>query len=246
MNTANTANTDWNEKTKLLLGSQKQQKLCGSHVAVIGLGGVGAAAAEHLVRAGILQITLIDHDVFEKSNLNRQILATTSTIGVPKVEAAAIRFKNISPELKVNAHRLYIDKDQFDILNKSRADIVLDCIDTLRPKTDLLEYLLHKKIPVISSMGAGGKTDPSLIQCCDLSETYQCRLAYYLRKHLRKRGISKGIRTVFSPEPVARNALVTYKEIRQNKRSTVGTISYMPALFGGFAAAEAMKVLLTD
>lgn len=234
---------DWQSRTELLLGKEALMKLRNSHVMVIGLGGVGAYAAEMLGRAGIGKLTIADGDKVQRSNINRQLIAMESTLGDEKAEVMANRLREINPEIELTVINNFLrDKLMFDVL-ETPCDYVVDAIDTLSPKVFLIAKTLAKGYPIVSSMGSGGKLDPSLIKVCDISESYNCRLAYSLRKQLHKLGIREGFKVVFSPESVSKDS-VKIVEAEQNKKSTVGTISYMPPIFGCFMASVVIRDLL--
>ena len=233
----------WQERTALMLGEEGLRKLKQAHVLVVGLGGVGAYAAEQLCRAGIGQLTIVDGDLIEASNRNRQLPALISTNGHPKAEILAKRFKDINPEIELHVINDYLrDEDFKTILQSTHFDYVVDAIDTLTPKVFLISNSLQANIPIVSSMGAGGKLDPSLVKQTDISKSYNCKLAKMLRKRLHKMGIRKGVKVVFSPEEVEPTRIRI--EEGRNKKSTVGTISYMPPIFGCFCASVVIRDLL--
>jgi len=213
-----------------------------SHVLVAGLGGVGAYAAESLARAGIGKFTLIDGDVIEETNINRQLLALHSTLGRPKAEVMAERIRDINPDARIEIIDRFSAPDDWEEILKAAPDYVVDAIDTLSPKIYLIVATLQKNIPLISVMGSGGKTDPASVKIADISRTYNDYLARMVRKRLKKHGIRSGFKTVFSAQLPDKNALVLSKNT-EYKKSAYGTISYMPALFGLFAAAEVIKDL---
>ena len=235
---------DWLERTELLLGKENLGKLQDARVLVVGLGGVGAYAAEQLCRAGIGKMTIVDGDVVESSNRNRQLPALKSTVGKPKSEILAERFLDINPKLELTVVHEYIREERIPELLKSQPfDYVVDAIDTLAPKVFLIYHSMQLGLKLVSSMGAGGKTDPTQIQITDISKSYNCKLARMLRKRLSKLDIKKGFRVVFSPEAIPENAMRV--EEGQNKKSTVGTISYMPAVFGCFIASVVIRDLVS-
>lgn len=235
--------TDWQARTRLLMGDDNIDKLSKANVLVAGLGGVGAYAAEQLVRAGIGSLTLVDGDSVHLTNRNRQLLALSSTNGRPKTEVMQERLLDINPNLKLTLVQEYIkDQRMIDIL-ETGFDYVVDAIDTLSPKVYLIYHTMRLGMPLISSMGAGGKFDPNLVKIVDISKTNNCKLAYYMRKRLHKLGIWEGFKAVYSPEEVSRSA-VELSEGEFNKKSTVGTISYMPAIFGCFCAAGVVQDLV--
>ena len=233
----------WLERTELLLGPEKLQRLINANVLVVGLGGVGAIAAEMICRAGVGKMTIVDGDVVEESNLNRQLPALKSTIGKPKTEILAHRFRDINPGIELTVVNDFIrDEKTIELIESQPFDYVVDAIDTLSPKVLLISHSLQRGLKVVSSLGAGGKLDPSKVQVTDISKSYNCKLGRMMRKRLSKLGIKKGFKVVFSSEEVPEEAVKL--EEGQNKKSTVGTISYMPAVFGCFAAAEVINGLL--
>lgn len=234
---------NWQERTALMLGEAGVEKLRNAHVLVVGLGGVGAYAAEQLCRAGIGQMTIVDGDVVETTNRNRQLPALISSEGRPKAEILEQRFRDINPDIHLRVINEYLKDDRMvEILDEARYDYVVDAIDTLSPKVFLIYHSLQRGFPIVSSMGAGGKFDPSLVQVSDISKSFNCKLARMLRKRLYKLGVRKGVPVVFSPEEVDKDRVKI--EEGQNKKSTVGTISYMPPLFGCFCSSVVIRSLL--
>jgi tRNA threonylcarbamoyladenosine dehydratase len=235
---------EWLERTELLLGTQKLEKLKNSNVLVVGLGGVGAYAAEQLCRAGIGKLTIVDGDVVETSNRNRQLPALISTTGQPKAEILAQRFHDINPEVELTVVNKFIrDEQTKELLRSQPFNYVIDAIDTLSPKVFLVFEAKQLGLKIISSMGAGGKIDPSKIKSDDISKSYNCKLARVMRKRLSRLGVKKGVKVVFSSEKINESAVRL--EEGQNKKSTVGTISYMPPLFGCYIAAVVIRDLLS-
>ncbi len=233
---------DWLEKTELLLGKDKLLKLKGANILVVGLGGVGAYAAEGLCRAGIGKMTIADGDVVGLTNRNRQLQALTSTTGKPKAEILAERFRDINPSIELTIVNDYIrDEKTTWLLNSQAFDYVVDAIDTLSPKVFLIYHAVRLGLKVVSSMGSGGKMDPQKVQVADISKSYNCKLARMLRKRLSKLGVKKGVKVVFSPEEIPEGAV--RPEDGQNKKSTVGTISYMPPVFGYFLSSVVIRDL---
>lgn len=236
---------NWLERTELLLGKEKIDILRQAHVLVVGLGGVGAYAAEMIARAGVGRMTLADADVVGLTNINRQLLALHSTIGRPKAEVLAERLRDINPEIELTIVNRYIkDEETYTLLNAARYDYVVDCIDTLSPKLALIVAARERGLKLVSSMGAGAKTDPTQLEIKDISKTHHCPLAHMLRKRLHKVGVYKGFKAVFSPEPVREGAMIIAEE--QNKKSQVGTISYIPALFGIGCASVVIRDLVGE
>ena len=237
---------DWFSRTQQLIGFDKFSLLQQSKVLVVGIGGVGAYAAEMLCRAGIGNITIIDGDTINKTNINRQLIALHSTLNQPKVNILAQRLQDINPELILDAQYQFIEKEEIDkIIKNNRYDFVLDAIDTLSPKIALITACLKNKTKIISSMGAGGRIDPSKITFADISETYHCGLAKAVRKRLQTLGIKKGLKVVFSTEQTERKSIIRTDEER-NKKSTVGTISYLPAIFGCYLASYTIRKLIGE
>ena len=234
----------WTDRTELLLGKDKMQRLRDAHVLVVGVGGVGAYAAEMLCRAGVGTLTLVDADTVQPTNINRQLPATHATLGRPKVEVLAERFHDINPDIRVHALPIYIkEEDVVDLLDSTdNLLFIVDAIDTIAPKCALITEALHRGIPIVSSMGAGAKSDITQIRFADIWDTYHCGLAKAVRTRLKKAGIRKSVPVVFSTEQADRNAVITI-EGEQNKKSTTGTISYMPAVFGCYLAEYVIRKL---
>ncbi|MCH5329945.1 MAG: tRNA threonylcarbamoyladenosine dehydratase [Alistipes sp.] len=238
-------NSNWLERTQLLLGSEKCEILRNARVLVVGVGGVGAYAAEMIARAGVGHMTVADADTVSESNINRQLIALHSTVGKSKTALVAERLRDINPELDITAVEKYIKDDEtYKLLDSQRFDYVVDAIDTLSPKLALILACLERKIPIVSSMGAGAKTDPTKVEIADISKTHHCPLAHMLRKRLHKAGVRKGFRAVFSAEPAREGAIIECEE--RNKKSNAGTISYMPAVFGIGCASVVIRDLLNE
>ena len=236
----------WQERTSILLGEQMLDSLAAKKVMVVGLGGVGAYAAEMLCRAGIGNMILIDSDTVGQTNLNRQLIALNSTIGKLKTDVLAERLKDINPKVNLTVVPEYVEEENLEAIfaQAGELDYVVDAIDTLAPKISLIKYCVEHKIPHVSAMGAGAKLDATKIRIADISKSYNCPLAYILRKKLRKEGISKGFKVVFSEELPDRDAIVPMEE--RNKKSQVGTISYLPAVFGCVCAQAAIEHLIKE
>ena len=235
----------WLSRTELLIGKENIEKLNAAHVLVVGLGGVGAYAAEMLCRAGVGALTIIDTDKISDTNRNRQLLALVSTEGKNKTELMAQRLRDINPNIKLTIHHTFLNEENLSEILPANNSIhyVVDAIDTLAPKISLLAYCVEKNIPVVSSMGAGAKFDATKIEISDISKSHHCPLAHMLRKRLgRERGIKRGIQVVFSPEIPNEEALELVNE--QNKKSIVGTISYLPPVFGCVCAQAVIKSLI--
>lgn len=233
---------EWQTRTALLMGDEALERLSRSTVAVVGVGGVGAYAAEMLARAGVGHLILLDCDVVSPSDKNRQLLATDSAMGKVKVDVMETRLKDINPEIQITKIADYLTEENVpQMLGGFKIDFLVDAIDTLSPKLALIEYCVGGGIPHVSSMGAGAKYDATKVRLVDLSKSYNCPLAYIVRKKLRKRGIEKGFKVVFSEELPEREAIV--EDAGRNKKSQVGTISYMPAVFGCVCAQAAIDFL---
>ncbi|MBE6219711.1 MAG: tRNA threonylcarbamoyladenosine dehydratase [Rikenellaceae bacterium] len=236
---------NWLERTELLLGEEKLARLRSANVLVVGVGGVGAYAAEMIVRAGVGRMTIADADKVSETNINRQLVALHSTVGCEKCEVLAERLRDINPDIELKMVNRFIKDSETDtLLDSEKFDYVVDAIDTLSPKLALIKGALERGIPLVSSMGAGAKTDPTLMEIKDIAKTHHCPLAHMLRKRLHKIGIKRGFRAVFSPEPVREGAMILCEE--QNKKSNVGTISYIPALFGIGCASVVIRDLIGE
>ena len=233
---------EWLTRTELLLGKDVLQKLKSANVLIAGLGGVGGYAAEMICRAGIGAMTIIDGDIVLPSNRNRQLLALKSTEGFPKSEIMAMRMRDINPGIRLTIIQEYIKDERMTEILDAGFDYVVDAIDTLSPKMFLIYHSLSRKFPVVSSMGAGGKFDPTRIRISDISETTDCKLARILRKRLHRLGIREGFTSVYSPELVDKNKVIPSTG-EPNKASVIGTISYMPAAFGIACASVVIRDL---
>ena len=231
-------------RTQLLLGAEAMEKLHNSRVAVFGIGGVGGYTVEALARSGVGALDLIDDDKVCLTNLNRQIIATRSTVGQYKVDVAAQRIHDIDPDIRVTTHRCFFGPETQDDFDFTQYDYVVDAIDTLSPKLALILGALKRGIPLVSSMGAGAKTDPTRLEIEDISRTHHCPLAHMLRKRLHKAGVRSGFKAVFSAEPVREGATILCEE--QNKKSNTGTISYLPALFGIGCASVVVRGVIGE
>lgn len=233
---------EWLSRTSLLVGEEALARLQQSHVLVVGVGGVGAYAAEMIVRAGVGRITLLDADVVEETNINRQLVALHSTLARPKVEVLGERLTDINPRLCLHTLCRYLEADDVEALLDARYDFVVDAIDTLAPKVALLAACVRRQVPVISSMGAGARLDPAAVAYADISKTSRCGLAREVRRRLRAAGIERGVAVVYSTEEPVASAIRTV-EGERNKRSVTGTVSYLPALFGCYLAAHVIRQL---
>ncbi len=233
----------WLERTELLIGDESIIRLLHSNVLLVGLGGVGSYAGEFLVRAGIGKITIIDGDIVDPTNINRQLQAVHSTIGMSKAQLLKDRFKDINPALNIKIFEKFMEpQDMIQLIEDEKYDFVLDCIDSITPKLTLLKAAKRTHAPVIAAMGAGGKLDPTKIKITDISKTKECKFAHTVRKRLKKEGIKRGILAVYSEEIQPKSAL-KLTDGKNYKRSYYGTISYMPALFGLTMASEVIRRL---
>ena len=233
----------WNSRTQLLLGEERMKHLSQCHVLVVGLGGVGAYAAELICRAGIGKMTIVDADVVNESNINRQLPALHSSLGKPKAEVVGKRLLDINPGLELTVINEFLrDERTEEVIASGRFNFVVDAIDSLSPKVFLLYHTVSRQIPVISSMGAGAKSDPSQVKIADISKTSSCGLARAVRKRLKHKGISQGIPVVFSTEIPEAEAIIEI-ENEECKRTTTGTVSYMPAIFGCYLASHVIRNL---
>lgn len=229
-------------RTAILLGSEQLVKLANKHVLIAGVGGVGGYAAEAIARAGIGKITLIDHDVVDVTNINRQLIANLSNVGKSKVAEFALRIQQINPDCQLKIVATFIDKDNLSQLLMDTPDYVIDCIDTIESKLSLIEYCLKNKLKIVASMGAGNRIDVSKAKIADISKTKVCALARNLRLRLRKAGITKGLKVVYSEEEPFNKPQLP----ESGGRPINGTISYLPALFGIMLAGYVMKDLITN
>ena len=236
--------SEWLQRTELLVKEEGIERLQNANILIVGLGGVGSFAAEFLVRSGIGNLTIVDGDIVDITNINRQLPALNSTIGKNKSDIVAERILDINPEINLKKINEFLEPERMEeILTQEKFDYVLDCIDSLSPKLALIITCKRKKIKLVSAMGAGGKTDPSKIMVRDISKTNNCFLAKQIRKKLKKEQIHKGFRCVFSTEIQDENSL-KMTDGSNYKKSFYGTISYMPAIFGLYAAAEVIRFLL--
>lgn len=251
---------NWKERTLLQIGAEGVAALDKACVMVVGLGGVGAYAAEMLCRAGVGGLILADADVYSVTNKNRQLQALDSTLGRKKTEVMVERLHDINSQARICCKEFYVTEDNvaqlFDTEAitaveglsagfEARPDFVVDAIDTLSPKIALIKYCLQNKIPLVSSMGAGAKYDATKVRLADIEKSYNCPLAHSLRKRLHKEGIRSGFKVVFSEELPVKEAIIEIGDGEErNKKSQTGTISYMPAVFGCVCAQAALCYLI--
>ncbi|WP_320815559.1 tRNA threonylcarbamoyladenosine dehydratase [Flavobacterium sp.] len=233
----------WKERAELLFKEEGINKLNNATILIVGLGGVGSFAAEFLARAGVGNMTIVDGDTVDITNINRQLPALHSTVGQSKVKIVGDRLLDINPELKLTRIEEFLSPERAYELVSPDFDYVLDCIDSLTPKMNLIIAAKRKKVKLISNMGAGGKYDSEKVSVRDISKTEYCPLAKNIRKRLKKVGINKGIKAVFSSEiPDSKSLKLT--DGTNYKKSFYGTNSWMPALFGLYAAETVIKYIV--
>ncbi len=236
----------WLSRTELLVGRSGLEKLSKAHVLVVGLGGVGSFAAEFICRGGIGKMTIVDGDTIDPTNRNRQLPALATNHGQNKADIMAERLMSINPELTLNSIQSFVEPEAVqDLLDQSKFDYVIDAIDSVTPKITFLQEAYKRGLPIVSSMGAGGRMDPTLLRVADISKTYNCNFAQQIRKNLKKLGISKGIKAVFSTEIQDKNSLI-HTDGSNYKKSAYGTMSYLPASFGATCASVALRDLLEE
>ena len=234
---------NWKQRTELLLGEDKMARLQSAHVLVVGLGGVGAYAAEMICRAGVGRMTIVDADTVQITNLNRPLPAMHSTLGMFKADVLEARFKDINPDLELKVLPVFLkDENIPDLLDADEYDFIVDAIDTLSPKCYLIYHALQRRIKIVSSMGAGAKSDITQVRFADLWDTYHCGLSKAVRKRLQKMGVKRKVPVVFSTEQADPKAVLLTDD-EMNKKSTCGTVSYMPAVFGCYLAEYVIKRL---
>lgn len=236
-------------RTLQLIGKEELDRLQAATVAVFGLGAVGSYVVESLARAGVGGLTLFDHDTVSRSNINRQLLALESTVGRFKAHVARERIMDISPSCRVDARVEFVNGDNAAALLSPGFDVVVDAIDGVNSKVNLIVAARGMGLPVVSSMGAAAKLDPSRIRTADISKSFMCPLAQIIRKRLRHRNISSGVRCVFSVEQAQnKNAPVMEEAPEQNRpgrpRAPIGSISYLTGMFGLHVAGETIRLLL--
>lgn len=234
----------WLGRTTLLIGEEKVRALTQKHVMVVGMGGVGSFAAEFICRSGIGMMTIIDGDVVDPTNRNRQLPALATNHGQSKADIMADRLKNINPELHLNVVKEFVNPEMVEQVLDFNPDYIVDAIDSITPKITFLTIAHKRNIPIVSSMGAGAKLDPTQLKVVDISKTLMCPFAQQVRKQLKKKGIFKGIKAVYSPEtPVWESLMLT--DGSNFKKSAYGTISYLPATFGATAASVVIRDLIS-
>ncbi|MBI9034651.1 MAG: tRNA threonylcarbamoyladenosine dehydratase [Bacteroidales bacterium] len=234
---------EWLSRTHLLMGDEKLNCLKNAHVLVVGIGGVGGYACEQIARAGVGAITIVDKDTVSESNINRQLIALHSTIHKDKVEVMADRLRNINPNIKLTIIKEFLRDEMTDQVLETPFDYVVDAIDTMTPKINLIAKTLKKGYPLVSSFGAGGRMDPSMIKVAPVEKSHGDKLGFHVRKRLHRMGIHTGFQVVFSDEQVPENAWYV-GEGEQNKKAVVGTVSYMPPVFGCMLASVVIRDLV--
>jgi tRNA A37 threonylcarbamoyladenosine dehydratase len=236
----------WLSRTELLIGREKLVKLSKAHVLVIGLGGVGSFAAEFICRNGVGTMTIVDGDIVDPSNRNRQLPALSTNHGQSKADIMAERLKAINPELTLHVVKTFINPDAVEeILSAHSYDYIVDAIDSVTPKITFLKEAFNRNLRIVSSMGAGGRMDPTMVQIVDISKTYNCNFAQQVRKNLKKEGIYKGIKAVFSSEEQMKESLML-TDGSNYKKSAYGTMSYLPAIFGATCASVVIRDLIEE
>jgi tRNA threonylcarbamoyladenosine dehydratase len=236
----------WLSRTELLIGKEALQKLAQSHIMIVGLGGVGSFAAEFIARSGVGKMTIIDGDVVDKTNRNRQLVALATNHGIAKAQIMKERLLAINPELELSVVQQFINPEMVQTLLATNPNYIIDAIDSITPKLTFMSLAFEKKLPMICSMGAGGKMDATQLKVVDISKTYNCPFAQQVRKSLNnKHHIKKGIKVVFSAETPAKESLIL-TDGSNFKKSAYGTISYLPAMFGAVCASVAIQNLIND
>lgn len=235
----------WTGRTELLIGKKQVEALAQSHVTVCGLGAVGSFAVESLARAGVGHLTLVDYDTVHESNINRQLFALHSTVGMKKTELAEKRIIDINPHCHVTVFDTYIDETSNPLIMEGPMDVLVDAIDSLSAKVHLIANAYRKGVPVVTSMGAAGRMDANAVTTADLSETHTCPLARFVRRRLHRQEIFGGVRCVFSTEvPEKKKEEDQMPHDGMRKAPVLGSISYVTAIYGLKAAYEALAILL--
>jgi tRNA threonylcarbamoyladenosine dehydratase len=239
-----TTDFSWLSRTELLIGKEALLTLAQSHVMVVGLGGVGSYAAEFIARSGVGKMTIIDGDVVDPTNRNRQLPALATNHGQSKADIMAARLTAINPELELQVVKAFVTPEMVQEQLNHNPTYIIDAIDSITPKLTFIVNAFEKQIPMVSSMGAGGKFDPTQLQVADISKTYNCVFAQQVRKVLkRQHNIRRGIKVVFSPElPLKESLIMT--DGSNYKKSAYGTISYLPAVFGAVCASVVIQDLI--
>ena len=230
-------------RTEMLLGPQAMERLAAAHVAVFGLGGVGSWCAEALARSGVGALTLVDHDTVGLTNLNRQVEATRSTLGQPKAQAMADRIRDINPDCRLTIRAEKYEAGRREDFFDQPLDYIVDCIDLVSCKLDLIETALTRGVPIVSSLGTGNKLDPGLLQITDISKTSVCPLARLMRRELRDRGI-RHLQVVYSPEPAAETRQLEAPS--PGRRSVPASVPWVPSTAGILMASAIVRNLIAN
>lgn len=234
---------EWTERAELLFKKEGLEKLKNANILIVGVGGVGSFAAEFIARAGVGKMTIVDGDVVDITNINRQLPALHSTVGEPKIDVVGNRLLDINPELELTKIKEFLSPERAFEIVSDEFDFVMDCIDSVTPKLNLIIAAKRKKVKIISSMGAGGKMEASKVKVADISKTQNCFLAKAIKKRLKEVKIDKGVKVVFSSEIQDESSLKT-TDGKNYKKSFYGTNSYMPGLFGLYAAETVIRHIL--
>lgn len=232
----------WQERAELLFKKEGLENLKNAHVLIVGVGGVGSFAAEFLARAGVGSLTIVDGDVVDITNINRQLPALHSTVGLSKIEVVGDRLMDINPELKLTKIQEFLSPERAFEIVEEKYDYVLDCIDSVTPKLNLIIGAKRKRVKIISSMGAGGKMEASKVKVADISNTINCMFAKTIRRRLKEHKIDK-LKVVFSSE-IQDETSLKMTDGSNYKKSFYGTNSYMPGLFGLYAAETVIRYLI--
>jgi tRNA A37 threonylcarbamoyladenosine dehydratase len=233
----------WLSRTELIVGRKNLERLKKSHVIVIGMGGVGSFAAEFICRSGVGEMTIVDGDTVDLSNCNRQLPAMQTTVGQYKTEIMAERMKSINPDLRLHVITDFLTPDKVEQLLSEKYTYLVDCIDSITPKLQVISSCFYSGQPFVSSMGAGGRMDPTQIRVADISKTFNCPFAHQIRKRLKKYQIRKGFKAVYSQELTQRHSLMLTDGSRY-KKSAYGTMSFVPAAFGSAIASVCIRDLV--
>lgn len=235
----------WLSRTSLLIGEETVRAFTQKHVMIVGMGGVGSFAAEFIARSGIGKMTIIDGDVVDPTNRNRQLPALATNHGESKALIMAERLKAINPELELNVVKEFVNPEMVLQQFAFKPDYLIDAIDSITPKITFIRMAYESGLPLVSSMGAGAKLDPTQLRVVDISKTYNCPFAQQIRKNLKGHGIRNGVKVVFSPEqPIKESLMLT--DGRNYKKSAYGTISYLPAVFGAVTASVVIRDLIKE
>jgi len=234
----------WLSRTELLIGKESLEKLSRSHVMVIGLGGVGSFAAEFVARSGVGRMTIVDGDVVDPTNRNRQLVALATNHGESKATIMAERIRQINPEIELEVVNEFIQPEMVEALLSKKPDYLIEAIDSITPKLTVISTALKSKLAFVSSMGAGGRVDPTKLRIADIADTYGCPFAQQVRKQLKNTfGVKSGFKAVFSTESADRESVI-HTDGSKFKKSAYGTISYLPAVFGATTASVAIREII--